>query len=269
MKGLKKATIVVTILTFCIVQVHSVLAFQEQEEVKKGVVKLTVHQDEVTEVGAGIVLSKLSEVLFILTAYHVIDKADSIFVEFPEAPALRMKAQVFQKVDKDKDLAVLYIPNFKDTTTVFHIFLGDTTRLKELDEVSAIGHPGDFEWEISAGKYQKLDPSTQLIRFEGKINSGNSGGPLLNKNFKLIGMVTKKQAQYSYAVEISHAIEIVRNWKIPVDLIVRPPKRGGGKKWWLIGGGVVGGTVLYIVTRPEKVTNGPNLLPKPENPPNN
>lgn len=261
MKSLKNATIIATVLILCFVQKHSVLAYQEQEEVKKGVVKLTVHQGEAKEVGAGIVLSKISEVLFILTAYHVIDKADSIFVEFYQSPALRMKAQVFQKVDKGKDLAVLYVRNFKDTTTVSHLFLGNITRLKELDELSAIGHPANFEWEITAGNYQDLDPSTHLIRFEGKIDSGNSGGPLLNKNFELIGMVLTEQAQYGFALEINHAIEIVRNWKLPVDF--QPPPKG--KKWWWIGGGAVatGITAYFVFRNGDDQKNGFSLLPDP------
>jgi S1-C subfamily serine protease len=272
MKIVNRISIIMIVILPTIAPINSIFAIQDKDMAKKGVVKLNVYQEDAIETGAGIVLSIRQNVLFILTAYHVIDEADSIIVQFYDSPALQMKAQAYERIDRDKDLAVLYVRNYQDPAAAIPLYLGDISKIKELDEVVALGHPGNFEWEPSAGNFRTLDPSNHLIRFEGiTIDFGNSGGPLLNKDFELIGMVTKKLAQYGYALEINHAIEILRNWTVPVDLQPRPLDEGGRKKWWWIGGGVtvVGGTVLYFLTRPDKVTNGLKLLPKPENPPNN
>jgi S1-C subfamily serine protease len=67
------------------------------------------------------------------------------------------------------------------------------------DEVFAVGHPLGLVGTLTAGVVSGLDRSfrapdghtlTGLIQFDAAVNPGNSGGPLLNQQGQVIGIVT-------------------------------------------------------------------------------
>jgi S1-C subfamily serine protease len=67
------------------------------------------------------------------------------------------------------------------------------------DEAFAVGHPLGLVGSLSAGVISGLDRSfplsngktlTGMIQFDAAVNPGNSGGPLLNRNGQVIGIVT-------------------------------------------------------------------------------
>jgi S1-C subfamily serine protease len=67
------------------------------------------------------------------------------------------------------------------------------------DEVFAVGHPLGLVGSLSAGVVSGLNRSFPLangrtlggmIQFDAAVNPGNSGGPLLNRNGQVIGIVT-------------------------------------------------------------------------------
>ncbi len=279
MKDLKKSFIF--IVFFYLLITNFVFGQQDIGKTKLGVVKLIIHQGDAVETGAGIIISHYQNVMFILTAYHVIDKADSIFVEFYKPPTLRLPAKRFKKVDREKDLGVIYIQNLRIRSGLEPLLIGDISNLKELDEVIALGHPANFEWDLSRGNFSAMDPSSHLIRFFGTtIDFGNSGGPLLNKNYELIGIVTKKQGQHGFALEINHVIDILKEWRIPTGNLRQGDREisSGGINWWWLGAG--GATVAGVVARIFIVSGGGNggngngngngFLPKPPDfPPDN
>ena len=105
--------------------------------------------------------------------------------------------------DKDCDLAVLKI-NAKDLVAAE---FGDSDELKLGQDVIAIGNPLGFELMdtvtsgIVSGMNRQItinDKSMTLLQTDAAINSGNSGGPLINKNGQVIGINSSKMsASYS------------------------------------------------------------------------
>lgn len=105
--------------------------------------------------------------------------------------------------DTDCDLAVLKI-NAKGLTAAE---FGDSDALKLGEDVVAIGNPLGFELmdTVTSGIVSGLnrsitinDKAMNLIQTDAAINSGNSGGPLINKYGQVIGINSSKMsASYS------------------------------------------------------------------------
>ena len=241
----KAAISIITVgLWFILGQSPDVLTAQV-EEVKRRVVKITVEKPgDVIETGAGIVLSTKHQVIYILTAYHVIEGAQNITVTFRDRPVTKIAAKLFEKYDEENDLAVVYIESSVISKEISILHLGDVSKTKELDNVIAIGHPSNNQWELSTAVIRASEPSK--FRFSGDaVDPGNSGGALLNKEFQLIGLITKERPGNGIALKIDDALEILKNWQIPYAFEIE--RRS--KKWpWIVAaGGVAAGIATAVI----------------------
>ena len=135
---------------------------------------------------------------YIITNYHVIDKADKIYVKLstdPDTEDLGRPARVIG-VDKATDLAVIKI----DTSTPLPtVKMGNSDTAQVGDWVEAIGSPFALSQTVTAGiisaKNRTIEPGApgqfqHFIQTDAAINPGNSGGPLLNMNGEVIGVNT-------------------------------------------------------------------------------
>ena len=105
--------------------------------------------------------------------------------------------------DPECDLAVLKINEKNLSAAEF----GDSDKLKLGESVIAIGNPLGFELmdTVTSGIVSGLDrqvtindESMKLLQTDAAINSGNSGGPLINKYGQVIGINSSKMSA-SYA----------------------------------------------------------------------
>ena len=135
---------------------------------------------------------------YIITNYHVIEKADKIYVKLstdPDTQDFGRPARVIG-VDKATDLAVIKI----DTSTPLPtVRLGNSDTVAVGDWVEAIGSPFALSQTVTAGiisaKNRTIEPGPSgqfqhFIQTDAAINPGNSGGPLLNMNGEVIGVNT-------------------------------------------------------------------------------
>jgi serine protease Do len=135
---------------------------------------------------------------YIITNYHVVEKADKIYVKLstdPDTQDLGRPARVIG-TDKATDLAVIKI----DTSTPLPtVKLGNSDIASVGDWVEAIGSPFALSQTVTAGiisaKNRTIDPGASgqfqhFIQTDAAINPGNSGGPLLNMNGEVIGVNT-------------------------------------------------------------------------------
>ena len=140
--------------------------------------------------GSGVIVSEKG---FIVTNNHVIEDADSISVIFndgTEKEALLINKDVFA------DLAILKI----DGTMPGVATMGNSDLLQPGETVIAIGSPlGTFRNSVTVGVIsatgRNLDTGSgytmeNLIQTDAAINSGNSGGPLVNLAGEIIGINT-------------------------------------------------------------------------------
>ena len=146
--------------------------------------------------GTGVVLTKNG---YIVTNSHVVEGAQSIQVRFTDE---RVMAATVVGADAVSDLAVLYVQAKDLSPATF----GDSGSLRVGDAVVAIGDPLGVEFrgtmtdgivsainrEVSVG-----NRTMTLIQTNAAMNSGNSGGPLLNCYGQVIGINTLKIGAFS------------------------------------------------------------------------
>lgn len=164
---------------------------------------------EATATGTGVIVSKDG---YIVTNAHVIydneyggEKATSISVLLEDGT--KADAEIIG-YDVYRDLAVLKIDTDKDLP---YAEFGDSDALKLGESVIAIGNPLGFDLKntVTGGMISGLDRSIiindsamNLIQTDAAINSGNSGGPLINKYGQVIGINSSKMSS-SYSGEAS------------------------------------------------------------------
>jgi serine protease Do len=135
---------------------------------------------------------------YIITNYHVVEKADKIYVKLstdPDNLDLGRPAHVIG-FDKATDLAVIKI---ETNTPLPTVKLGNSDTAAVGDWVEAIGSPFALAQTVTAGiisaKNRTIEPGASgqfqhFIQTDAAINPGNSGGPLLNMNGDVIGVNT-------------------------------------------------------------------------------
>jgi len=137
--------------------------------------------------GSGFIVDKSG---YILTNFHVVDKADKINVSL--ASGEEYPAKVVGK-DERTDLAVIKIDAKKELAQAK---LGNSDSMTQGDWVLAIGSPFGLEQTVTAGIISATgrnnigDPLQRFLQTDAAINQGNSGGPLVNMAAEVIGVNT-------------------------------------------------------------------------------
>ena len=149
-----------------------------------------------TTSGTGVVLSSDG---YLVTNCHVVEGAQTIRVRFTDE---RVLEAVIVGADAASDLAVLYV----NADDLIPAEFGDSAQLRVGDAVAAIGDPLGTEFRgtmtdgiVSAiNRDVTVDSRTMtLIQTNAALNSGNSGGPLLNCYGQVIGINTMKISAFT------------------------------------------------------------------------
>lgn len=126
----------------------------------------------------------------IVTAEHVIDGESAIQVTTLSGNAYRAKLQA---ADTDRDLAVLQVS--ADKEQVKPLAFANSYSVGET--AIAIGHPDGLAYSVSKGIISNTDrnfdnTTAKLIQVDTAISPGNSGGPLIDINGNIVGLVDQK-----------------------------------------------------------------------------
>jgi len=142
--------------------------------------------------GSGVVVDTNGD---ILTALHVVAGASSIEVTF--ADGTRSPAQV-QTTQPLNDIAVLRAT--QPPAQLQPAVLGNPRSVQVGSEAFVVGNPFGLSGSISAGVISGLNRSFQLpnngpllqglIQVDAAVNPGSSGGPLVNRDGHVIGIVS-------------------------------------------------------------------------------
>jgi putative serine protease PepD len=151
----------------------------------KGVVEITAAQGQ----GSGFVFDGDGHVV---TNAHVVEGASSLSVKFWNGKSF--SAHVVG-TDASTDLAVLKVD--APVSELFPLSLGNSSDLVVGDPVVAIGSPFGLEGTVTSGivsaLHREMTSPDQFaiddsIQTDAAINHGNSGGPLLNAQGKVVGV---------------------------------------------------------------------------------
>lgn len=167
-------------------------------------------------VGTGIVVDSNG---YILTNSHVVSdgKAKTVNVLFNDGSS--EEGKVYWS-DSQLDLAIVKV----NKTGLSPAELGDSDKVSTGDLAIAIGNPLglDLQRTVTQGIISGLDRTiktekatmTGLIQTDASINSGNSGGPLLNESGEVIGINTAKTSEgesLGFAIPINQAKPIIES----------------------------------------------------------
>ena len=142
--------------------------------------------------GSGFVIDKAG---YIVTNYHVIEGADEIEVSFSNQDTLEAK---IVGTDPSTDIAVLRVQSSPRGLTPLEF--GDSDDVRVGDPVVAIGNPFGLDRTATAGIVSAVQRRSitapngftidHVIQTDAPINTGNSGGPLLDDEAHVIGVNT-------------------------------------------------------------------------------
>ena len=174
--------------------------------------------------GSGIIISEDG---YIITNNHVISaESSSAFYEITKATDLKVKlynddteySATVVGTDAYTDLAVIKI----DATGLTPATLGNSNDLKVGEYVMAIGNPVGMDFTVTAGIVSAINREVQAtdkasyvaIQTDAAINSGNSGGALVNSNGEVIGINSLKIAGngvegIGFAIPISSTTDVI------------------------------------------------------------
>lgn len=174
--------------------------------VNPSVVTVVAQLKDGASLGTGVIFTEDG---YILTNYHVLEGGSdcTIYLENDHSYAAKYVAG-----DADSDLAVLKT----DLTGLPAAQFGDSEKLTVGDKVYAIGNPLGYELRgtltdgiVSAiNRDVWVDGRTMtLIQTNAALNSGNSGGPLINQYGQVVGINTiKMSSSYSNIEGLGFAI---------------------------------------------------------------
>lgn len=169
--------------------------------------------------GSGCILSRDG---YIVTNNHVIEGADEVEVTLNDNSVI---AAEIIGADPSTDLALLKV-NQKDMP---YLPFGNSDDLRIGEWVLALGNPFNLTGTVTAGivsakgrNINLLGGGTSIesfIQTDAAVNPGNSGGPLINKEGKLIGINTAIASRtgsysgYSFAVPVAIVEKVVNDLK--------------------------------------------------------
>jgi len=143
-------------------------------------------------IGSGVVINQAGD---ILTSLHVVANASEIELTF--ADGSQSSAQIVG-AQPENDIAVLRAT--QPPELLVPAILGNPRAMRVGDEAFVVGHPLGLYGSMSAGVISGFDRSFtppdgeqklhNLIQIDAAVNPGNSGGPLLNRNGQVVGIVT-------------------------------------------------------------------------------
>jgi len=142
--------------------------------------------------GSGVVVDASGD---ILTCLHVVADATAIQVTF--ADGTRSPAEI-QATQPENDIAVLRAT--QPPANIIPAVLGNPRSVQVGSEAFVVGNPFGLYGSMSSGVISGLNRSFQLpnngpklgglIQIDAAVNPGNSGGPLVNREGQVIGIVS-------------------------------------------------------------------------------
>jgi serine protease Do len=134
---------------------------------------------------------------YIATCAHVVHQALAIYITTPTLGKQRLKATVVGMCPQH-DIALLQLDEKslslirKTMGKVHYLETGDSTTVQRGENILSLGYPGTtIELDQLKGTVGVISARlNRLFQFDAPVNPGNSGGPILNRQGKVIAITT-------------------------------------------------------------------------------
>ena len=213
-----------------------------EDQTKLLVVMVRGRFGELETAGAGIIVGRGPDRLYVATANHVVRQPQEKNVTQLEVmlrwlPGEWHAASVTADFDQQLDLAVVSVPNANALLTQVQL---NPARLapevKRTNQVFPIGYAGGTQWYSRVTPDLVSDVTSDTIRFETslELQPGQSGGALVNANYEIVGVVKHYATPHAVAVPMKRVLEWLEQRNYPVFLSAAssapppPPPAGRG-----------------------------------------
>lgn len=179
------------------------------EQVRSSVVRIESATCEAYTQGSGFLAGGGD---LVVTAAHVVQDAARIRVVSGSTSA---RARVVG-IDVNKDLALLRVPTSLGTGLDW-----SPEPAVERDEVAAVGFTGGESMSWKAGQVNGLNRKgmtmegniiTGMVEFDSIADAGNSGGPVVDEDARVVGVFSAGQGQSRYFVPSETASPLIEAW---------------------------------------------------------
>lgn len=167
-------------------------------------------------IGSGFAVSEKE----IITNAHVISDAQRIRIITYGGNELPANVVAY---DENLDLAILYV----EEGAFSPLPLDSLDAIRVGDDVYAIGAPKSMAYTLTKGIISSKDRiirGQQYIQIDAPVNEGNSGGPLLDSNGNVLGVITLKLID-AEGIGMAIPITVVSEWMSGVE--TSPPVSPG------------------------------------------
>ena len=179
---------------------EALTAQEVYRQVNPSVVRVMVQVGSKASLGTGVIFTENG---YILTNYHVVEGGSDCYIALDTGASYQAS---YVAGDPVNDLAVLKV----DAQGLPAAEFGDSEDLEVGDTVYAIGNPLGYElWgTMTDGIVSAVDRNVTvdgrtmtLIQTNAALNSGNSGGPLINEYGQVVGLNVIKMSSSYFSIE--------------------------------------------------------------------
>ena len=169
--------------------------------------------------GSGFVIGHNNHQTYIMTNKHVVDFDKKVYIIWPDgsrnqgvvvaSPRNSNSWKSGNASDFVNDLALIRINEVK----------GNALPIKNKNEiigenVIAIGNPSFYDFTVTRGIVSGIREQGKLIQTDAAINSGNSGGPLINSSGCVVGVIsfiTPDNVGLNFAISSNRLLRFLNN----------------------------------------------------------
>jgi hypothetical protein len=231
-------TAILAALTPASMAAQASLSPEQLQKIKAATVKVlaSVPGAKTSSSGSGFVVRTDGDTAYVVTNDHVIDMTDTVPGVDPEkvklevvfdsgTPKMRSVKATVAAADPLTDLAVLKLTGVKDAPKPFD--LTEPPKVQETLEVLVCGFPfGQANIDIGKASVSSIrtDPVSGrvlYVQLTGALNPGNSGGPILTADGKLVGVavMTIRNAGKGLAIPQEQVTGMLRGRPGPIRLM--------------------------------------------------
>lgn len=163
--------------------------------------------------GSGFIVSSDG---YVVTNRHVIEDAGDASISVKLLDEKTLPATVSANAD-ERDLVLLKV----DATGLPVVQFASSDKLTSGQDVAAIGAPLGLEHSVTRGvvsSTSRTRDDQQLIQIDAAINKGNSGGPVINEDGQVVGVVVTVAdgaENVAFAIPSTDVMRFLRSKEIP------------------------------------------------------